>query len=94
MWSLRLRVDYSLVPLIWNRWVEALALLGLRYGRDGGFLTMEATLSLVLFIFFMLALYKHDILDALLFSAALAVGLTAKLLTHGSECLERFSLRA
>ena len=48
--------------------------------RKFGYLIMQATLSLVIFVFFILALYRHNILDSLLFSVALAVGLTPELL--------------
>ncbi|MEM3003960.1 MAG: magnesium-translocating P-type ATPase [Candidatus Bathyarchaeia archaeon] len=45
-----------------------------------GFLIMEVTFLLVLFVFFINALYKRDVLESLLFSVALAVGLTPELL--------------
>ena len=48
--------------------------------RRFGYLIMQVTLSLVLFVFFIMALYKHSVLDSLLFSVALAVGLTPELL--------------
>lgn len=48
--------------------------------RKFGFLIMEITFVLVLFVFFILALYKHNITESLLFSVALAVGLTPELL--------------
>jgi len=48
--------------------------------RRFGYLIMEVTLSLVLFVFFIIALYKHHVLESLLFSVALAVGLTPELL--------------
>jgi len=48
--------------------------------RRFGYLVMQVTLSLVLFVFFIMALYKHSVLDSLLFSVALAVGLTPELL--------------
>lgn len=45
-----------------------------------GFMIMEITFLLVLFVFFVNALYKHGVLESLLFSVALAVGLTPELL--------------
>jgi len=48
--------------------------------RRFGFLMMQITLLLVLFVFSINALYKRDILDSLLFAVALAVGLTPELL--------------
>lgn len=48
--------------------------------RRFGFLIMQVTLLLVLFVFFINALYKRDVLESLLFSVALAVGLTPELL--------------
>jgi Mg2+-importing ATPase len=45
-----------------------------------GFLIMEITFLLVMFVFFINTLYKHGVLDSLLFSVALAVGLTPELL--------------
>lgn len=48
--------------------------------RGFGFLIMQATLSLVLFVFFINALFKRDVLESLLFAVALAVGLTPELL--------------
>jgi Mg2+-importing ATPase len=48
--------------------------------RRFGFLIMEVTFLLVLFVFFINALYKRDVLESLLFSVALAVGLTPELL--------------
>ncbi|MEM3403235.1 MAG: magnesium-translocating P-type ATPase [Nitrososphaeria archaeon] len=45
-----------------------------------GFLIMQVTFFLVLFVFFINALYKRDVLESLLFSVALAVGLTPELL--------------
>jgi len=48
--------------------------------RRFGYLIMEVTLSLVIFVFFINALYRHDVLQSLLFSVALAVGLTPELL--------------
>lgn len=48
--------------------------------RRFGYLIMEVTLSLVIFVFFIIALFKHNVLESLLFSVALAVGLTPELL--------------
>ena len=48
--------------------------------RRFGFLIMEVTFLLVLFVFFVNALYKRDVLESLLFALALAVGLTPELL--------------
>jgi len=48
--------------------------------RRFGFLMVEVTLLLVLFIFLVNALYKRNVLESLLFSVALAVGLTPELL--------------
>jgi Mg2+-importing ATPase len=48
--------------------------------RRFGYLIMEITFLLVIFVFFILALYQHNILDSLLFAVALAVGLTPELL--------------
>jgi len=48
--------------------------------RRFGYLIMEVTLFLVLFVFFVNALYKRGVLESLLFSVALAVGLTPELL--------------
>lgn len=48
--------------------------------RKFGFLVMEVTFLLVMFVFFINALYKRDVLESLLFSVALAVGLTPELL--------------
>lgn len=45
-----------------------------------GFLIMKITFLLVLFVFFINALYKRDVLESLLFAVALAVGLTPELL--------------
>jgi len=45
-----------------------------------GYLIMETTLLLVLFVFFINALFKRGILESLLFAVALAVGLTPELL--------------
>jgi Mg2+-importing ATPase len=48
--------------------------------RKFGYLIMQVTLLLVIFVFFINALFKRDILTSLLFSVALAVGLTPELL--------------
>jgi len=48
--------------------------------RRFGFLMMEVTLFLVLFVFFINAFFKRSVLDSLLFAVALAVGLTPELL--------------
>jgi Mg2+-importing ATPase len=48
--------------------------------RRFGYLIMETTFILVLFVFFINALFKRGILESLLFSVALAVGLTPELL--------------
>ncbi|MEM3662231.1 MAG: magnesium-translocating P-type ATPase [Sulfolobales archaeon] len=48
--------------------------------RRFGYMIMEATFLLVLFIFFINALYKRDVLESLLFAVSLAVGLTPELL--------------
>ncbi len=48
--------------------------------RKFGFLIMEVTFLLVLFVFFINALYKRGVLESLLFAVALAVGLTPELL--------------
>jgi Mg2+-importing ATPase len=48
--------------------------------KSFGFLIMQVTFVLVIFVFFVNALFKHDVLEALLFSVALAVGLTPELL--------------
>lgn len=48
--------------------------------RRFGFLIMQITFALVIFVFFINALRKRDILESLLFSVALAVGLTPELL--------------
>ena len=45
-----------------------------------GLLIMQVTFLLVIFVFFVNALYKQTVLDSLLFSVALAVGLTPELL--------------
>jgi Mg2+-importing ATPase len=48
--------------------------------RSFGYMIMQVTFLLVIFVFFVNALYKRGILDSLLFSVALAVGLTPELL--------------
>ena len=48
--------------------------------KSFGFLIMQVTFLLVIFVFFINALYKRDVLESLLFSVALAVGLTPELL--------------
>ena len=48
--------------------------------RDFSVLVMRATLALVIVIFFVNALVRHELLQSLLFAAALAVGLTPELL--------------
>jgi Mg2+-importing ATPase len=48
--------------------------------RRFGFLMMEVTFLLVLFVFFINALFKRGVLESLLFAVALAVGLTPELL--------------
>ena len=48
--------------------------------RRFGFLILQVTFGLVIFVFFINALLKRDILESLLFSVALAVGLTPGLL--------------
>jgi Mg2+-importing ATPase len=45
-----------------------------------GFLIMQITFGLVIFVFFLNALFRHSVLDSLLFSVALAVGLTPELM--------------
>lgn len=45
-----------------------------------GFLLMRFTFALVIFVFFVNALFKHDVIQSFLFSIALAVGLTPELL--------------
>lgn len=45
-----------------------------------GYMIMQVTFMLVIFVFFINALYMRSILDSLLFAAALAVGLTPELL--------------
>ena len=48
--------------------------------RRFGYLIMQVTFALVIFVFFINALLKRDIMESLLFSVALAVGLTPGLL--------------
>ncbi len=48
--------------------------------HDFGYLIMKVTIALVLFIFLINALLKHDILESFMFSIAIAVGLTPELL--------------
>ncbi|MEM2913574.1 MAG: magnesium-translocating P-type ATPase [Candidatus Bathyarchaeia archaeon] len=48
--------------------------------RSFGYMIMQVTFLLVIFVFFINALYMRSILDSLLFAAALAVGLTPELL--------------
>ena len=48
--------------------------------KSFGFLIMQVTFLLVIFVFFINALYRRDVLESLLFSVALAVGLTPELL--------------
>jgi Mg2+-importing ATPase len=48
--------------------------------KSFGFLIMQVTMLLVLFVFFVNALLGRGVLDSLLFSVALAVGLTPELL--------------
>jgi Mg2+-importing ATPase len=48
--------------------------------RRFGFLMMEVIFLLVLFVFFINALYKRGVLESLIFAVALAVGLTPELL--------------
>ena len=48
--------------------------------RRFGFLMVEVTFLLVIFVFLINALYKRNVLESLLFSVALAVGLTPELL--------------
>ncbi len=51
-----------------------------RGARRFGYLIMETTFTLVVFVFFINALYRRGVLESLLFSVALAVGLTPELL--------------
>jgi Mg2+-importing ATPase len=48
--------------------------------RKFGYLMMQLTFALVIFVFFILSLFKRNVLESLLFAAALAVGLTPELL--------------
>jgi Mg2+-importing ATPase len=48
--------------------------------RRFGFLMMEVTFLLVIFVFFVNAFFRRGVLESLLFSVALAVGLTPELL--------------
>ncbi len=48
--------------------------------KDFSLLVLKMTSALVVFVFFVNALVKHDLLESLLFSTALAVGLTPELL--------------
>jgi Mg2+-importing ATPase len=48
--------------------------------RQFGYLIMQVTLVLVIFVFFVNSLFGRGLLDSLLFSVALAVGLTPELL--------------
>ncbi len=48
--------------------------------RSFGFLIMRVTIILVLFIFLVNAIYKHNLLESFMFSLAVAVGLTPELL--------------
>ena len=48
--------------------------------RKFGYLIMQVTFILIIAVFFINALYKHTVMDSLLFSVALAVGLTPGLL--------------
>jgi Mg2+-importing ATPase len=48
--------------------------------RQFGYLIMQVTMALVIFVFIVLALLKHNILESVLFALALAVGLTPELL--------------
>ncbi len=48
--------------------------------RRFGVLIMQATFVLVIFVFFINAMFKRDVLESLLFAVALAVGLTPELL--------------
>jgi Mg2+-importing ATPase len=48
--------------------------------RKFGYLIMEVTILLVLFVFFINSLFKRSVLESLLFAVALAVGLTPELL--------------
>src|SRR5262249_14891530 len=48
--------------------------------RHFGFLILQIVVALVLFVFFVNALFRRDLLESFLFSVALAVGLTPELL--------------
>ncbi len=48
--------------------------------RKFGYLITQVTFLLVIFVFFVNALFKRDVLESLLFSVALAVGITPELL--------------
>jgi Mg2+-importing ATPase len=48
--------------------------------RRFGYMIMQVTFLLVIFVFFINSLYLRDVLESLLFSVALAVGLTPELL--------------
>ncbi len=48
--------------------------------RHFGMLVMQLTLTLVIFIFFVNIIFKHDLFNSFLFAIALAVGLTPELL--------------
>ncbi len=48
--------------------------------RRFGYMIMQVTFILVIFVFFINSLYKRGVLESLLFSVALAVGLTPELL--------------
>lgn len=48
--------------------------------RKFGFLILQVIFLLVMFVFFINALYKRDVLDSLLFAVALAVGMSLELL--------------
>lgn len=48
--------------------------------REFGYLIMKVTIALVLFIFFINALMKQNVLDSFMFAIAIAVGLTPELL--------------
>jgi Mg2+-importing ATPase len=48
--------------------------------KDFSVLVMKVTFALVIVVFFINALFKHDVLESFLFATALAVGLTPELL--------------
>jgi Mg2+-importing ATPase len=48
--------------------------------RRFGYLILQVTFALVIFVFFINALFKRDVLESLLFAVALAVGMTPGLL--------------